>query len=169
MRKLRLPAAVVALVALAAKADAHALYVECKLRGETVRVEAYFDDDTPAAEAKIVVRTKDGAEVARGATNDKGVFAFAKPAPGKYVVVADAGQGHRAEQAMTVPTAAALEKLGVYDLNAPEVVVTPGPTRTERVRFPWLRVGLGLASIAGLAGALWLGLRKRGVSTSRSG
>lgn len=168
MQRLRLSVAVVVLGAWAADADAHALYIECKLRGDAVRVEAYFDDDTPAVGAKIVVRTKDGAEVARGAANDKGVFEFAKPAPGKYVVAADAGQGHRAEQPMTMPTAAALEKLGAFDLNAPEVIVTPGPTRTERVRFPWLRTGLGLASIAGLAGALWLGLRKKGVSTSKT-
>lgn len=161
--------AVLAALGWASSAHAHALYIECKLRGDNVRVEAYFDDDTPAADAKIVVQDKSGAEIARGVANDKGVFEFAKPAPGKYVVAADAGQGHRATQAMTMPTPAALEKLGAFDLNAPEVVVTPGPTRTERVRFPWLRTGLGLASIAGLAGALWLGLRKKGVSTSRSG
>lgn len=165
----RVFAAVALLAALAPRAGAHALYVECKLRGDNIRVEAFFDDDTPAVDAKIVVRTKDGTEVARGVANDKGVFEFPKPAPGKYVVVADAGQGHRAEQAMTMPTGAALEKLGAYNLNAPEVVVTPGPTRTERVRLPWLRAGLGLASIAGLAGALWLGLRKKGASPSRTG
>src|SRR6185436_11332225 len=103
-------------------------------------------DDTPAAAAEIVVRSKAGDEIARGTTGDTGVFEFAKPMPGKYVVVVNAGQGHRAEQSMTMPTDAALEKLGAFDLNAPEVIVTPGPTRTERVRFPWLRAGLGLAS-----------------------
>ncbi|MFO0810379.1 MAG: hypothetical protein U0746_17280 [Gemmataceae bacterium] len=153
--------ATLCLFAVASIAHAHGVFVDCKLRGDNVRVEVYFDDDTPAAQAKLVVQTKDGAEVARGTADDKGVWEFPKPTPGKYVVIADAGQGHRAEQPMHMPTPAAIEKLGGYDLNAPEIIVSPGPSRTERVRFPWLRTALGLAAIAVLAGALWLGLRKR--------
>ena len=36
-------------------ASAHGIGVEAKLKGDRVAVEAFFDDDTPAADSKMVV------------------------------------------------------------------------------------------------------------------
>src|SRR5205085_2177382 len=85
------------------RAEAHALSGQCKLVGNQVQVEAYFDDDSPAADAHV--RVLDGAkgEIAKGRTDAKGGWSFARPAAGKYIVVVDAGAGHRTDIAMTVP------------------------------------------------------------------
>src|SRR5438874_771922 len=136
----------------------HALHAEAKLHGDTVTVEAFYSDNTPAIDAAITVRDAAGKEIAAGRTNDRGIWSFPRPAAGKYEVVADAGAGHRAQATATIPSEAALRVLS----PAPEeVIVTGGPTREELTRFPWLRVAIGLATIGGLAILLWLVNRGR--------
>jgi hypothetical protein len=53
------------------------------------------DDDTPAEEASVVVTTIDGKPVANGKTDERGLWSFARPGPGRYLIVVDAGSGHR--------------------------------------------------------------------------
>ncbi len=140
------------LVPLTARpAPAHALGAECKVRGDKVEVEAYYDDDTPARDAKVRVFDADNAEVAAGRTDVLGRWSFPLPRPGKYEVVVDAGAGHRCTQKITVradPSAAA----------AP--VVSDGPPREEFTRFPWLNLVLGIGLI-GLVGLAVFGLFRR--------
>jgi len=140
-------------------AHAHRLYVECKLKGDTVVVEAFYSDNKPAANATVTVHDALGNELATGRTDDAGRWRFPAPAAGKYQVTCDAGGGHRTPVPVTIPTAAALKPI----TPAPEeIVVTGGPTREELTRFPWLRLFLGVAAIGGLAVLLWLATRRRG-------
>jgi len=85
---------------------AHAVGVEAKLKDGKVNVEAFFDDDTPAQEAKIIVTDADGKTVAEGKTDKTGRWSFPAPAAGKYKVVVEAGPGHRATTTLTVPAPA---------------------------------------------------------------
>jgi hypothetical protein len=124
---------------------AHALGAECKVRGDQLEIEAYFDDDTPAERARVRILDNDGREVATGRTDDKGVFRLATPAAGRYRVVVDAGSGHRAQVTVTIAS----------NTSSP-VTVSEGPTREEFTRMPWFYVGLGLLLIAGItSGWLW--------------
>ncbi len=51
----RMLVATVFLLVLPSAAFAHGIGVEAKLKGDRVAVEAFFDDDTPAADSKMVV------------------------------------------------------------------------------------------------------------------
>lgn len=145
----------------ALRAEAHGVYIECKLRDDRVTVEGFYEDDKPTIGAQVIVTNKAGEEIARGTTDDRGFWSFAKPTPAKYFVELNAGDGHRTKTTFVVPTAGALEHLNVLDKKGAEVIITSGPTRMERIRFPWGRVGLGLSSLAVLATVLWLGLRQK--------
>ena len=135
-------------------AHAHALGVSCMLRGDKVEVEVFYDDDTPAINAKVEVLDANEKVTLSGMTDTQGRWTFAVPAAGQYQVRADAGAGHRAKTSFTVP--ATVETL------AP-VVISDGPTREEITRFPWLKVAIGVAVLGGIAVAFMIapGLRKK--------
>jgi hypothetical protein len=149
-------------------ASAHALHVDCKLRGDKVHLEAYFDDDTAAAKAKVQVVNVGQEVVADGVTDQEGRWTFATPPPGKYEVRVDAGAGHRAKKAIEVPpppsNPAALES--ETSSTSKEAIVPDGPdgSRLEITRTPWLKVAIGLIIIGGLSGAFLLAsmMRKNG-------
>ena len=82
--------------------SAHHLGAECTLRGNKVEVEAFFDDNTPARNAKVSVLDAANQEVAHGRTDEKGHWAFSA-ASGRYQVLVDAGDGHAAKVAITIP------------------------------------------------------------------
>lgn len=130
-------------------ADAHALGVTAKLRGNRVEVEAYYSDDTPARDAKVTVRDHAGQVVAEGRTDDQGKWQFAKPAPGPYAVTVDAGAGHVKTEKVLVPAVLP---------PGPTGPISDGPSRAQFTMFPWRRMALGLAIIAALAIAAWLAL-----------
>lgn len=127
-------------------ASAHQLLLTCKVDGDRVRVEAFFDDDTPAQEATITVAAADGrGPLTEGKTDERGIWTFPTPSPGSYAVRA-ACLGHTVHTSFTVAT------------NAEAPVE---PSRQELTRTPWLRVGIGLGVIAGLC-ALVLWVRRNG-------
>jgi hypothetical protein len=137
----------------------HGLHAEARLKGERVTIEAYYDNDAPAQNAKVVVTTKQGAEVATGRTDEKGTFTFDRPKPGAYEVAVDDGEGHRAKIPIAIPS----DPRYTDPPPGPDdggVVVSAGPTRAEVTKLPWLRVVLGLGAIAAVSAALWLGVRK---------
>ncbi|HZZ79561.1 MAG TPA: carboxypeptidase-like regulatory domain-containing protein [Gemmataceae bacterium] len=144
---------VLMLTCLPANAFAHAVGVSCKLNGAKVEVEVYYDDNTPATNAKIQVLDADEKVTLSGVTDEKGRCTFATPAPGQYQVRADAGAGHRTKTAFTVPAAAA---------QAPaSVVISDGPTREEFTRFPWLQVVIAVTVLGGVAAAFAVSSRLR--------
>jgi hypothetical protein len=132
-------------------AAAHALLVDCNLRDGKVEVEAYYDDDTPAPKARVKVIDALEQMVAGGVTDQKGSWSFAMPAPGKYVVVVDAGAGHRKEKTIEVP-AQPDESIAPKD----EAPIGDAPKRDDLTRIPWLKIAIGLVIIGGLSGAFLL-------------
>lgn len=136
-------------------ASAHGIGVEAKLKGDRVAVEAFFDDDTPAADAKVAVTAEDGKTVAEGKADAKGTWSFPAPPAGKYKVTVDVGGGHLAKTTITIPTRPlAVPSPTTSDGTAspsgaePEVIVSDGPTRAETTGWRrWLMAGVGLAVI----------------------
>jgi hypothetical protein len=138
-----------AYLAVPSAVRAHALGVECRLEGNRVAVEAFFDDDTPAPHALVRVLDAAGKEVVQGKTDAAGKWTFAAPQPGKYQVHVDAGAGHRVSREVTIPGEASGSRQ-----------ISEGPSRQEFTEFPWLKVSLGLGTIALFAAAFWLSQRK---------
>jgi hypothetical protein len=132
-------------------AVAHALLVDCNLRDGKVEVEAFYDDDTPAPKARVKVVNAEEQVVAGGETDQQGRWSFAMPAPGKYVVVVNAGAGHRKEKTIEVP---ARPDESMAPKN--EAPIGGAPKRGDLTRIPWLKIAIGLAIIGGLAGAFLL-------------
>lgn len=158
----RLSLSIAVLLIATGSVRAHDLGIECKLKGDTVVVEAFFtNNNAPARDAKVTVRQPQGGDLASGRTDDAGRWSFPAPAAGKYEVTCDLGDGHRKQVIITIPTAAALKPITP---TPEEIVVTGGPTREELTRFPWLRLLLGVAAIGGLAVLLWLATRRRGTT-----
>ena len=164
------PAILLGCLITAPRAEAHALSGQCKLVGNSVELEAYFDDDSPAADAKV--RVLDGAKTAitEGRTDAKGRWSFPRPAMGKYVVVIDAGAGHRTEIAVTIPAGDAAassadddccccEEPSSSSSPSPSLTVSDGPDRATFTGYLWLKLGIGLAVIGGLAAAFVISRR----------
>jgi hypothetical protein len=91
----------IALLADPTPAFAHRLHVSTRLIGDQIRVEVFYDDDTPAQEAKVTIRLGDQA-VGEGRTDDKGVWICPRPQPGTYAVRAES-VGHAATEPLVVP------------------------------------------------------------------
>lgn len=86
-------------------AEAHALEVTARIlpeRLEVVQVEAGFDDDTPAADAVVRVRTGEGREIAWGKTDERGLWQFPRPQPGRYIIRVEY-IGHDRELVLELP------------------------------------------------------------------
>jgi nickel transport protein len=125
----------------------HGIGVQATLEQGTVHLEGYFDDDTPAADARVRIETEDGQLIVEGKTDDKGLWSFPAPAPGQYRVILDAGAGHVARIRLTIPESPATSATNVSE----------GPTRAEFTQFPWGRLVVGLGVIGLLAvGTRWL-------------
>lgn len=166
----RLLFATVFLLVLPSAALAHGIGVEAKLKGDRVTVEAFFDDDTPAADAKVAVISEDGKVIAEGKADAKGMWSFPAPSAGKYKVTVDAGGGHLAKTTITIPTRQPTASTTPSKVAAsptapeaePEVVVSDGPTRAETTGpRRWLMVGVGIAVVGLLMFAFRLFTRKR--------
>jgi nickel transport protein len=146
--------AAVLLLSATSPAFAHRLHVEPKVVGDQLRVEAYYEDDTPAQDAKVTVRSGD-ATVAEGRTNEKGVWTCAKPAAGTYTVRAES-VGHAATETIVIAKA---------EDGPPTATIASDDSgsvgRKAKTRTPWrnLILGVGLVAAACLA---WLVSRKTG-------
>jgi hypothetical protein len=136
---------------ITSSARAHGLNVSLEpgTAGAPVSAVAYFDDDTPAQAAKVVVTENDGTPVVQGTTDEHGRWSFARPGPGRYRIVVDAGSGHRVHANLEIPA------------DAAAAVGIDTPSRAEFTRFPWLGVGAGVGLMAILAGVTWLVRRRR--------
>lgn len=154
VRVVRVAAVVLGLLGMARLAAAHALGTECTLHDGVVRLEAYFDDDTAAADARVVVRNAASEIVVEGRTDAKGLWHFPAPPPDLYRVTVDAGVGHQTTIRLRILSRA-------EHPSTPASIaenVQEGPSRAEFTRFPWGGMTLGLAAIA-LLFLIWRGLR----------
>lgn len=152
------------LLASPAVADAHAVGVEARLKDGRVIVEAFYDDDTAAGDARVVVTDPDGKVAVEGKTDKDGKWSFPAPPAGKYKVTVDAGAGHRAAVSLTIPAAPPTPAPGEQaadsgPVSSPsiatdgELTVSEGPTRSEFTgwrRFAWAAAGLAV-----IGGGTW--------------
>lgn len=136
-----------------AMAFAHAIGAEAKLTSGRVHVEAYFDDDSPAREARVTVTDAAKNTIVQGRTDAAGKWSFAAPAPGNYVVVVDAGDGHRTEVRVTIP-----------GLTDQAMTVSDGPGRNEFTRTRWVGLLVGVLLIAFVVIGSKLQRRRRPIS-----
>jgi len=155
---LRLHFVVILLWAAASPAFAHRLHVDPKIVGDQLRVEAYYDDDTPAQEAKITVRAGD-TTVAEGRTDDRGVWSCPKPAAGKYTVRAES-VGHAASETLDINEVAAAEP--------PAADESKSAQRLANTRTPWRNLALGLG-LLGTVCVAWLFTRKAAIRPRSNG
>jgi nickel transport protein len=163
MRRLP-PLALLLLTLLPATAFAHALRVVCVLRGDKVKVESFYTDETLAAKAKVQVVNAAEKIVVSGETDERGRWTFDTPMPGKYEVRVDAGAGHRARRTINVSSALAVEapteRVPIDPVE--EKTVSDEPTRAELTRTPWEKLLIGFGVIVGLSGAFLLAsMRKK--------
>jgi hypothetical protein len=163
----RWPLIALALASWPAWGLAHDLGVEARLKDGHVHLEAYYDDDTAASEAKVRVTDTDNHLVTSGRTDEKGKWVFPAPQPGRYLVTVDAGGGHRVTIRLTIPQGAKPpdgKEAGTVsqEQQSAAEVVSEGRTREEFTRFPWARLLMGLAAIALLAGFArwWLAMQQ---------
>lgn len=142
-------------LALLAAGDDRALHIEAKVKGDSVTIEAFFDDNMPAAGANVAVSDKSRRSIAAGRTDRLGTWSFPRPKPEKYELAVEMADGRSRRVTITIPAPSVF--------SAPEdkeIVVTSGPTRTELMRYPWLRIALGASAIAGLAAVVWWARRR---------
>jgi hypothetical protein len=140
---------------LPSSAWAHALGAQWFIKGDKVEVEAYFSDDTPAQGALVsVFKEHDRKKVLVETRTDlKGFCSFALPEPGKYVIVVDAGAGHRKELALEIVASPAGIPSDTNDAPSARYV---GPGREEFTSYPWRSVTLGVGSMGLIALVFWL-------------
>jgi hypothetical protein len=134
-------------------ARAHAVGAEVKLKDGRVVIEVYYDDDTPGAEASVKVTDPSDKLVAEGKTDERGLWSFPAPLPGKYKVVVDAGAGHKSTISVTIPEPAepkTVQSEAPAAKGETPVTVSEGPSRSEftgTMRYVWAAVGLAVIGI----------------------
>jgi len=105
------------LAVTAVPVEAHSVDVDVRVQRDRVELEAYFDDDTPARQARVrLVDATDQLMVA-GQADGQGKCSFPLPAPGRYEIQVDAGAGHRRRTSLLIPAPGAAppsEALNAY-------------------------------------------------------
>lgn len=148
---MRLIFSLVVLTGLPAHAFAHKLIVDPRIKGERLHVEAFYEDETPAQQAKIIVLNGDTV-VAEGRTDEKGVWSCPKPFAGTYLVKAES-LGHAAKETLVI--AEPKSNAGTTSEGNPIVIVDDSNSKADEERAaktqtPWNRIGLGLGVIIGV-------------------
>lgn len=79
----------------------HNLCAKVKVTEQNLRIEAWFDNDTPAdgAKVKLLLNKK---VMQEAVTDERGICTMPTPALGSYVIEVYAGGGHRAEVPFTI-------------------------------------------------------------------
>lgn len=119
---------------------AHDLTSTVTLAAPAAIVRAVYGGSEPVVFAKVRVYAPGGGSTQHqaGSTDRRGLFSFVPDGPGKWRVVVDDEEGHRAESFIEVPP----------DFSAGAPAVATRPSR-------WERALLGVALILGLTGFLY--------------
>ncbi|MBY0456565.1 MAG: carboxypeptidase-like regulatory domain-containing protein [Gemmataceae bacterium] len=118
-----------------------------EVRPDLVRVDVYFDGDLPAERATARVTDAGGAEVAAGVTDDRGVWTFPTPAPGKYTLTAELA-GHKTTVRFEVAA------------PAPAGAGDEGPAVFGGRRDKTLGLVTGVAGLLGVSAVFWARRRR---------
>jgi len=119
------------------QAAAHDLQGRVTLLPDSIKVEAWFNDDTPAQEARVAIIFANGIEVTSGKTDDKGVCLLNKINPGRYKAIIEL-IGHRE----TIPFEVA-ETTGVLEISSSRMNKTLG-------------LFIGISGLLGVSCLFWL-------------
>jgi len=126
------------LLLAAQSALAHNLMTDSRPAGGRLRVEVFYDDGTPAQEARVTIRNGDE-KVAEGRTDEKGVWVWETPVPGKYTVHGQS-LGHASRPETVEITEADL---------SPAAAGPPTESVRRAPRTPWRNLAIGLGLIGG--------------------
>lgn len=122
-----------------AGAWAHNIDFEWRRVNERLRLDVFFDDDTPAGNARVELFDADGTLLGTATTDAQGKCELPAPVVGHCRLAVDAGGGHRKERTINIAD------------NANSVT-----RREELTSFPWARVAIGVGVIVVVACAfLW--------------
>ena len=150
--------ALVGVLLLPLAALAHGMGMDVKVKGGTVSMAVYYDDDTPGAGAKVKVFNAAKEVILEGTTDDQGGWSFPAPPPGEYTVRAKTDDGHAAKGAFTISA----------DPVPAEAPPTDTPSRADFTgprRF--IMLGGGLLVLCTLfAGWYWISRRNRSPGSS---
>lgn len=83
---------------------AHDLQAVVRIEAEAVKIEAGYDDETPAEEARVTVLDGERKTIASGVLDERGLWSFPRPAAGSYLVVVEIA-GHRDRVEFVIPGA----------------------------------------------------------------
>lgn len=145
--------AALASVVVPGAAAAHDLKAVVTVTATEVKVEAGYDDETPADGGKVSLTRADGTAVADGKLDERGCWATKLPPPGDYVVVVN-DIGHRDRVSFTIPDPASVASAG----PAP----VPEATYTNWRLDKTLGLAIGLAVLLGGSLLYTLVRRRRG-------
>jgi nickel transport protein len=81
----------------AAPAAAHSVFVFAGVTDHRIQGEVYFRGGTPARDAKVTLLGPGGETLGNTTTDEKGEFTFAVRVRCDHKLIADVGEGHRAE------------------------------------------------------------------------
>jgi nickel transport protein len=84
-------------IAHAAPAAAHSVFVFAGVTDHAIEGEVYFRGGTPARDAKVTLVGPDGETLGNTTTDEKGEFTFSVRVRCDHKLIADVGEGHRAE------------------------------------------------------------------------
>lgn len=125
-----------AVLLVASAAFAHDLGVEVRIVGDLVKVEVFFDDGNPGVNARLRVTDATGRVIAEGQADAAGAWSFSKPSPGRFLITADTGDGHRQTIELAVPSDQAVADGAVQ-----------GDHRDTFTRTRWLGLTVGVLLI----------------------
>ncbi len=115
---------------------AHRLHAFVSSEGHTISGEVYFQDGTPAANARIKLEAQNGSLVAETISDRGGKFALGAVAPGRYTLLADAGFGHLVKRSVEVRGENSVHDLLDKTLADADADLNPSPRDTMQVQGP---------------------------------
>jgi nickel transport protein len=141
----------VLLMAWRSPAQAHGVEITA-VPGPAVVVSGIYSDGEPMSFVKIKVTSPQGKTHQVGNSDANGNFAFLPNQPGKWLVVAEDGMGHRAETTWQQSADKAASKS-----SAP-----PSPAQAMDTS-KWVRAAWGLSALFWLSGLVfwWKGSRRK--------
>lgn len=118
---------------------AHGLGIDARVRGGSLHLDAYFDDNSPVANAKARLLNQENQVLAEGMTDSEGRLVLAVPPAGTYRVEIRGEDGHFAQTTVLIPENSVAE----------DTLVSEGRTRADRTGArKWGTAVFGVAVIA---------------------
>jgi hypothetical protein len=89
----------------------HNLCAKVDIQGTNLRIEAWFDNETPADNAKVKLITNKKT-LQEAVTDERGLCSIPAPGAGNYTIEVNAGGGHRTAITFTIEAAVEEQTVG---------------------------------------------------------